>query len=190
MLEKNAIIKVSNRDSGTVGYTIPELGVRRKFQKGEIKEITMEELRKLSYLPGGQTILNDCLIVHSPEALKELIPDYEPEYFYTEKEIKELLLRGSQAQFLDCLDFAPTGVIELIKQLATELEINDIAKREAIFEKTGFNVNKAIEINRDSKIEDAEVDVKKRRTVTPVVSVQEPAVAGRRTSAPKYTINK
>ena len=40
----------------------------------------MEELRKLSYLPGGQALINDCLIVHS-KALSELNPDYEPEYF-------------------------------------------------------------------------------------------------------------
>lgn len=188
MLEKDAIIKVSNRDSGTVGYTIPEMGIRRKFQKGEVKEVTMEELRKLSYLPGGQVILNDCLIVHNEEALKELNPDYEPEYFYTEAEIKELLLRGTQAQFLDCLDFAPNGVIELLKQLAVELEVSDIRKRDAIFEKTGFNVSSAIEINRASKIVDEEVETKKRRTVAPVVAQKEPEATGRRTSAPKYSI--
>lgn len=190
MLEKDAIVKVSNRDSGSVGYTIPEMGIRRKFQKGEVKEITMEELRKLSYLPGGQTIINECLIVHSEDALKELNPDYEPEYFYTEAEIKELLLHGTQAQFLDCLDFAPEGVIDLVKQMAVNLEINDIAKREAIFKKTGFNVNNAIAINQASKEVDEEVEVKKRRTAAPTVAAKEPESTGRRTSTPKYTVKK
>ena len=125
MLDKDTIIKVTNRDSGSVGYSIPELGVRRKFAQGEVKELTMNELRKLSYLPGGQVILKDCLIVHNEEALRELNPDYEPEYFYTEADIRELLLKGTEAQFLDCLDFAPEGVIELLKQLAVKLEIND-----------------------------------------------------------------
>ena len=78
MLAKDTIIKVTNRDNGVVGYSIPEMNIRRLFQKGEIKEITMEELRKLSYRPGGQVILNECLIVHNEEALKELNPDYEP----------------------------------------------------------------------------------------------------------------
>ena len=48
MLAKDTIIKVTNRDNGVVGYSIPEMNIRRLFQKGEIKEITMEELRKLS----------------------------------------------------------------------------------------------------------------------------------------------
>ena len=34
MLDKDTIIKVTNRYSGSVGYTVAELGVHRKFQKG------------------------------------------------------------------------------------------------------------------------------------------------------------
>lgn len=191
MLDKDTIIKVTNRDSGSVGYTIPELGIHRKFQRGEVKEIRMEELRKLSYLPGGQVILNDCLVVHNEEALKELNPDYEPEYFYTEEDIKKLLLTGTQAEFLDCLDFAPEGVIELIKQLAVKLEINDLAKRNAIMDKTGFNVSRAIEINHESQeVEEQETSVKQRRAAAPTVNKTEPEATGRRTAAPKYGIKK
>lgn len=191
MLDKDTIIKVTNRDSGSVGYSIPELGVRRKFAQGEVKELTMNELRKLSYLPGGQVILKDCLIVHNEEALRELNPDYEPEYFYTEEDIKKLLLTGTQAEFLDCLDFAPEGVIELLKQLAVKLEINDLAKRNAIMDKTGFNVTRAIEINHESKeVEESEVNTKQRRAAAPKVNIAEPEAVGRRTAAPKYGIKK
>lgn len=191
MLDKDTIIKVTNRDSGSVGYSIPELGIRRKFAQGEVKELTMNELRKLSYLPGGQVILKDCLIVHNEEALRELNPDYEPEYFYTEEDIKKLLLTGTQAEFLDCLDFAPEGVIELLKQLAVKLEINDLAKRNAIMDKTGFNVTRAIEINHESKeVEESEVNTKQRRAAAPKVNTAEPEAVGRRTAAPKYGIKK
>lgn len=188
MLDKSTIIKVTNRDNGTVGYTIPEMGIRRLFQKGEVKEITMEELRKLSYRPGGQVILNECLIVHNKEALAELNPDYEPEYFYTEEDIKKLLLHGTQDQFLDCLDFAPEGVVNLVRDLAVKLEINDLAKREAILKKTGFNVTRAIEINHESNEVIEEEDSKKRRAAAPVTEVSEPEATGRRTSAPKYSV--
>ena len=153
----------------------------------------MEEFRKLSYLPGGQAIIYDCLFIHNEEALKELNPDYEPEYFYTEADIRELLLKGTEAQFLDCLDFAPEGVIELLNQLAVKLEINDLAKRNAIMDKTGFNVTRAIEINHESKEVDAEPEVKQRRTAAPVASKTEPAATGRRTAAPatgKYSVKK
>lgn len=191
MLDKDTIIKVTNRDSGSVGYTVAEMGIHRKFQKGEVKEIRMEELRKLSYLPGGQAIINDCLIIHNEDALKELNPDYEPEYFYTEADIRELLLKGTEAQFLDCLDFAPEGVIELVKQLAVELKINDLAKREAIFKKTGFNVTRAIQINEESQeVDEADTEVKQRRAAAPTTKVAEPEATGRRTAAPKYGIKK
>jgi hypothetical protein len=191
MLDKDTIIKVTNRDSGSVGYTVAELGVHRKFQKGEVKEIRMEELRKLSYLPGGQAIINDCLIIHNEEALKELNPDYEPEYFYTEADIRELLLKGTEAQFLDCLDFAPEGVIELVKQLAVELKVNDLAKREAILNKTGFNVTRAIQINEESQeVDEPDTEVKQRRAAAPTTKVVEPEATGRRTAAPKYGIKK
>ena len=113
MLEKNTIIKVMNRDNGTVGYTIPDLNnLHRNFQPKEEKEVTMEELRKLSYLPGGETIIRDCLIIENEEALKELLSNVEPEYFYTEEDIKTLLTSGTIDHFMDCLDFAPTAVID------------------------------------------------------------------------------
>ena len=189
MLAKDTIIKVTNRDNGVVGYKIPEMGIHRQFQKGEIKEITMDELRKLSYRPGGQVILRECLIVHSEEALRELNPDFEPEYFYTEAEVKDLLLHGTYEAFLDCLDFAPEGVINLVKDLAVKLEINDLAKREAIQKKTGLNVSKAIEFNKISKEELEAEETKKRRTAAPKAATAEPEAVGRRTAAPpKYSI--
>lgn len=49
-------------------------------------------------------------------------------------------------QFLDCLDFSPAVTRDIIKDMAVELPLNDMAKREAIQEKLGFNVTKAIEI--------------------------------------------
>lgn len=70
----------------------------------------------------------------------------EPEYFYTEKEIKYLFEHGSLDEFLDCLDFAPLGVIHTIETLAVTLPLNDVAKRYAILEKTGFDVTRAIEL--------------------------------------------
>lgn len=151
MVEQSKLIKVRNRDNGTVGYTIPDLGnLHRNFQPGEEKTISMEELTKLSYLPGGDIILREYLIIEDKDALAELLSDIEPEYFYTKDEIKKLLSSGTINEFLDALDFAPEGVIELIKSLSVEMELNDVAKRDAILKKTGFNVTKAIEINKET----------------------------------------
>lgn len=186
MIENTTLIKVLNRDNGSVGYTIPDLGnLHRTFQPGEEKELPMDELRKLSYLPGGKALLEECLVVRNEEALKELFIDAEPEYFYSEDDIKKILLNGTLEEFLDCLDFAPTGVIELIKEYAVKLEINDIAKRKAILDKTGFNVTSAIEINHE--VQEDEPEVNKERRTTPF-KAETSAQGGRRTAAPKYTV--
>ena len=186
MIENTTLIKVLNRDNGSVGYTIPDLGnLHRTFQPGEEKELPMDELRKLSYLPGGKALLEECLVVKNEEALKELFIDAEPEYFYSENDIKNILLNGTLEEFLDCLDFAPTGVIELIKEYAVKLEINDIAKRKAILDKTGFNVTSAIEINHEVQEDEPEVD-KERRTIP--FKAETSAQEGRRVAVPKYTV--
>lgn len=152
MIEKDTLIKVRNRDNGTVGYTIPDLGnLHRTFQPNEIKKLSFEELQKLSWVDGGAILLRDYLVIEdNPEAIAELIGKVEPEYNYTEKEVTVLLQSGSLDQLKDALDYAPKGVIELIKDLAVKLPLNDIAKMKAIKEKTGFNVETAIMINEET----------------------------------------
>lgn len=186
MIEKDTLIKVKNRDSGTVGYTIPELGnLHRSFSKGETKEITMDELRKLSYISGGKVLLQNYLIVQNQDALKELLSDdVEPEYYYGEEEIKKLLLTGSNDQLLDCLEFAPEGVIGLVKDLAVSLKINDISKRNIILEKTGFNVTNAITINEET-IEGEGEEAKSSRRSAPVTVEKSDEAPKRRVAAPQ-----
>ena len=168
MLNNETIIKVKSRTNGKVGYRIPEMnGLKRSFAKGEVKEITFEELKKLSYLPGGMVLIKEYLIINDPDALTELGIRVEPEYYYTEKEVRNLLEKGTLDQFLDCLDFAPQGTLDLVKDLAVALEINDIRKREAIKEKMGFDVSKAIELNKEVEDDSAQVDTKARRAATP-----------------------
>lgn len=191
MLNDKEIIKVRNRDNGTVGYTIPDLGnLHRNFQSGEVKKVTMEELRKLSYIPGGDVILRDYLVIEdNNEAIEELLGDVELEYTYTEADVEKLLKYGSLEEFLDCLDFAPQGVIELVKHLAVKLEVNDIAKRQAILEKTGFNVNNAIMINHETE-KVGEEPAKARRATTTVKDKQVTATEATRRTTPKYNVTK
>lgn len=148
MLEKDTLVKVTNRNNGSLGYSIPDLNnLYRLFAVGETKELPVEEMRKLSYKPGGKTIIKEFLIIHNDELVKELLDNVEPEYYYTEKEVTDLLLNGSLDALKDCLDFAPKGTIELVKKLAIDLKINDISKRKAIEEATGLNITNAIDIN-------------------------------------------
>ena len=152
MIENDTMIKVTNRDNGHVGYSIPDLNnLTRTFIANETKELPMIELRKLSYIPGGKTLLRDYLVLDNKEAIEELLNEVEPEYYYTEEDVKNLLLNGSLDALKDCLDYAPMGTIDLVKKVAIELPLNDVAKRKAILEMTGFSVDSAIMINEETK---------------------------------------
>ena len=170
MENDNKMVRVTNRSRGTVGYTIPDMGnLQRFFAHGETKVVPMEEIRKLDWTPGGAVLLRDYLKIEDAEAVEEILHDVEPEYNYTEKEIKEILLNGSMDQLMDTLDFAPEGVIDLIKDLAIKLEIPDVRKRNAISERTICDISKAIEINQLSKNQDEEPNTGvKQRRVQPV----------------------
>lgn len=165
-MNKDTMIKVRNRDNGTVLYKIPELnGLRRVFQPKEVKEVSFNELKKLSYLPGGMALLKDSLVIQDDEAVAALLGEVEPEYNYTPEDIKKLLQEGTLDELLDCLDFAPEGVTDLVKVIAVELPLNDVAKRDAILEKLHFNVTNAIKIKKETELPTEKTEAPKRRTV-------------------------
>ena len=191
MISNDTLLKVKNRDNGSVGYTIPDLNnLHRRFAPGEVKDITMGELRKLSWLTGGKYLLKNCLLIENQEALKELIGTYEPEYFYTEQDIENLLKNGSLDELLDCLDFAPTGVIDLLKTIAVKIELNDVKKRQAIYEKTGFNITSAIEVDKETREERKEEQKKRRLEVSEKnkESTENKEEGAVRRTTPKYKI--
>lgn len=171
-MAEQKLIKVTNRELARVGYYIPDLDVRRQFSVGETKSISFEELEKLSFIPGGKALIKNYLLVQDKEVLDKILNEkIEPEYFYTEAEIRKLLTTGTIGQLEDCLNFAPEGTISLVQKLAVELKINDINKRDLIFKKTGFNVTKAIEnLNDEDKEEKAPVV----RKAAPVVAAAAP----------------
>lgn len=182
-MESSKILRVKNRSASLAVYSIPEINVRREFAPGETKNITYGELEKLSYQPGGRTIMQNFLQIIDPEATGDLGINREPEYDLSEQQIVDLMTKGSLDAFLDCLDFAPVGVIDLIKKFSVSLPLNDIDKRDALKKKTGFDVTVAL-ANMQKEKEDMDapaVESKERRVKT------ESAPEGRRTT-PKYNV--
>lgn len=143
-MNKDTVFNVKNRSAGVVGYNIPEEKIRREFSPGETKKISWYELEKLTYQPGGASLMEDYLLIYNDEAVKELNLKTEPEYFMTEADVINLIRTGSLDEWLDALDFAPAGVLDLIKQLSVTTPLSDYSKRKALKEKTGFDVDKAI----------------------------------------------
>ena len=74
----------------------------------------------------------------------------------SEQQVVDLLLNGSLEAFLDCLDFAPLGVMDLVKKFAVDLPMTDYAKCEALKNKTGFDAMAAVRNKRADEKEAAE----------------------------------
>lgn len=170
MVEKNREIKLTNRDNGTVGYTIPDLNLHRTFSGGETKIITFEELEKLAWVKGGLNLLKDYLIIQDKEAAEELLGNVEPEYYYTKDTVRTLLTEGTLEQLQDTLDFAPKGVIDLVKEEAVELPVNNVAMRDEILKKTNFNVDKAVEMKKAALEDEPVEETTSKRRATPVTT--------------------
>lgn len=147
-MSEQKLVKVTNRDNGFVGYQIPDMNIYRNFAPKETKQVPLAELQALQYVPGGEFTLKNLLVIDNRDALSALnMEDVEPEYFYSEEDVRKLLHQGSLDQLEDALNFAPEGVVNLIKDIAVKEEVADVRKRDMIFKMTGFNVNNAINVN-------------------------------------------
>ena len=178
---------VKNRSAGVATYKIPEIGVRRSFQPGEIKKISAEELEKLTYRPGGMALLANFLQIMDAEAIAKVGLNPQPEYYMSEQDIVKLMKEGSLDEFLDCLDFAPPGVIDLIKKLSVSLPLSDIQKRNALKAKTGFDCDAALKHVMEEKEDDGENTILKTSGERRVKKEETPTTPERRT-APKYSV--
>ena len=180
----SVMYNVKNRGASTVVYKIADEGIRREFQPGQTLKISSEELEKLTYQPGGVAILSQFLQILDPVALQEFNIKTEPEYYMTEAQVADLIKTGTLDAFLDCLDFAPIGVIDLIKKLSVEIPLVDINKRKALKQKFGFDVEAALKHMEEEREDDNSTILKQsgeRRVKT------EEVPTGRRTT-PKYNI--
>lgn len=200
MIEQNTMYNVKNRSSSVVVYKIPETNLRREFAPGETKRVPFGELEKLTYQEGGRELLENFLQILEEEVTTDLNVKREIEYNMSEAEVAELLRTGSLDAFLDALDFAPIGVIDLIKSLAVQLPLTDIDKRKALKQKTGFDVDKALIHIEEEKAEEkapAAAPTASGRRVQPAATqtqgrrVQQPTTqAPAQENKPKYTITK
>ena len=186
-MDNTKIYNVKNRSVSVVVYKLPEDGIRREFMPGETKKIPYTELEKLTYQSGGRELMANYLQILDEEVLSDLGIATEPEYYMSELDIVKLIKEDSLDAFLDFLDFAPVGNIDLLKKLSISIPLTDYQKRQALKEKTGFDVDTAIKNLEAEKAEEAENKNKEaapqRRKV-----VEEKAPVGRRTSASKYKV--
>ena len=196
MINEKAIYSVKNRSASTVIYSIPEMNnLRREFRPGEIKSVTGSELIQLSYRPGGRRIIENYLLINNEEVLDALNMEVEPEYNLDEAGVVKLLKDGSEDQLIDCLNFAPEGVKDLVKAVALAMPLNDLNKCKIIKDMLGYDVlfvrSTNEQIAKESGAEAAPAPAKKRRVAsTSSATKQTTTTAKRKTrkvATPEYT---
>lgn len=183
------LVNVKNRSNNTVIYSIPDGGIRRTFSPGERKQLDEKELQQLVYQPGGPELIAGYLLIEDKKVLSQLMGVPQPEYWLDEQGVVKMLTSATLDEFLDCLDFAPPGVLELIQQKAVQLPLNDNSKREAIKKVLGFDVTAAIQHEQEVKEEEAKEGLEEpQEKVRRVAQEDEPAGKQRRADPSKYKV--
>ena len=116
----------------------------------------------------------------------------EPEYYLDDKGVIALLKDGSVNELLDCLDFAPAGVLDLVQKYAIDLPLTDTRKSKAIKDKTGFDVALALKHKAELEAEATEAGEQTESGMAVerrVKKNEQQETTGRRTS-PKYNVVK
>ena len=163
-------VPVRSRTQGSVSYKLESRLAARSWQKaGTVLYPTVEELKEVMMIPGGAYLLKNCLVIEDPEARIEVLgAEPEPEYLYGEKEIKTLLYEADDAALLDCLDYAPAGVLELVRQYAIEKLPNTMVKIQAINDKFKINLAHMADLVKDIDGEVVEPVHEVKRRTTPL----------------------
>ena len=196
MINEKAIYSVKNRSASTVIYSIPEMNnLRREFRPGEIKSVTGSELIQLSYRPGGRRIIENYLLINNEEVLDGLNMEVEPEYKLDEAGVVKLLKDGSEDQLIDCLNFAPEGVKDLVKAVALAMPLNDLNKCKIIKDMLGYDVlfvrSTNEQIAKESGAEAAPAPAKKRRVASTSAAAKQTTTTAKRknrkVATPEYT---
>ena len=168
-------VAVVSRSKGSVSYSIPTLRVARTWLKaGDSLDIPIDELLELRVIAGGAKLMDKYLIITDEEAYSIVYNEEEmiPEYQYGIDEVKYLLYEGTVEQLMDAIDYAPQGVLDLIKQLAVKKMPDKTDKIDVINKK--FNINLLTIVQNASPEEEIEDKPVTRRSEPVVIQPKTP----------------
>ena len=159
-------VKVRNMVDYTVGYRIEEDNVRRQFSPHEIKTVTAGELRKLDYTRGGHVLLTSYLAVQNKSLAEEFGIEedvFSNEYNWDAARVDEVLLSEPIEILQDAMDFAPEGILQLIKDRAIALRLDSMDKRKVISDGMNIDLNNMIGLAEKAATDDKPAAPKKTR---------------------------
>jgi hypothetical protein len=191
------MVHVKNRSASVVVYNIPDANIRRTFSPGETKKLSCAELEQLTYQAGGIELLSNFLQILDDDVIREVgMAKPQPEYYMNDEQVIELIKTGSLDAWLDCLDFAPIGVIDLVKKYSVSIPLSDIEKRRTLKQKTGFDVDAALRHIEEERLEEeamknansAAVVAEQKAGERRVKAAAENSANPQRRTTPKYKV--
>lgn len=167
---ENKKIKVISRSKNGCSLKMENGTFKRWPRRGFEVLMSKDEILNAANSNGGRRMLENHLMITDKDVLKEIGIEVEQEYFYNEKAVKALLLEGSLGDLEDALKISNEGIREMIKDIAVEIKLDDISKRNTISKYSGVNVNDVIRFteelesaDEDENNEDGNVKTKTRK---------------------------
>ena len=155
---------VISKYNGYVSVSLLNSGIKYIWNSiNDKQELNIEQLKQILNTPGGREILENKVTIQDKEAIEELGLNVEPEYYYSERDVEDLLKDGSLEQLQDAIEFAPEGTVSLIIETATKIKLEDRNKIKTIKDMTGADVASMIDISADSLKEEKETGDHARR---------------------------
>lgn len=152
-------IKVASRFRGECSLEVSKGVFRRWAHRGAEVLMSEDEIINAANSKGGRITIENYLMINDKALLKKLGMEVEQEYFYNTKSVKALLQLGSLEDLESALAANNEGIRMMIKDIAIEIRLSDLSKRNLISKFTGVDLNKVIEFadeNNSFKEDDSE----------------------------------
>lgn len=160
---ENRKVMVKSESTGRLSINLPELQLKRIWEKkGTIRPISFEDLQQALYVPGVEYMFKEGML--SIESMQDKIDlGLEPEGTKEDSPVNIIILNDSQkkryltvlpiSEFKQELEKLPYEQINSLVDYAIEKELMDMDKCDILKEKTGIDIIKAIQLNRQAKEE-------------------------------------
>lgn len=160
---ENRKVMVKSESTGRLSINLPELQLKRIWEKkGTIRPIPFEDLQQALYVPGVEYMFREGML--SIESMQDKIDlGLEPEGTKEDSPVNIIILNDSQkkryltvlpiSEFKQELEKLPYEQVNSLVDYAIEKELMDMDKCNILKEKTGIDIIKAIQLNRQAKEE-------------------------------------
>lgn len=160
---ENRKVMVKSESTGRLSINLPELQLKRIWEKkGTIRPISFEDLQQALYVPGVEYMFKEGML--SIESMQDKIDlGLEPEGTKENSPVNIIILNDSQkkryltvlpiSEFKQELEKLPYEQINSLVDYAIEKELMDMDKCDILKEKTGIDIIRAIQLNRQAKEE-------------------------------------